>query len=374
LPEGIAAGPDGALWFTEYSDRIGRITTTGVITEYPVPTASSYPRGIAAGPDGALWFTEYVGNNIGRITTAGVITEYPVPTANGYPVGIAAGPDGSLWFVEYSGNKIGRITTAGVITEYPVPTSAYSGPWGIAAGPDGALWFTEVAGNKIGRITTAGVITDYPVPTASSFPNWITTGPDGALWFTEGDGNKVGEAVFVTADLRVSPASGVFRDSLTFKGTAFATNESVQIYVSGVGSSVLAGPVADASGAFTVTARAPQSPYGPRLFLGVGQSSGKLGGASFSVTPRLILNPNTGAAGSTEVAQGYGFGPLERVRIYWNNTQIVLGTVTANANGTFTGSAALTFTVPAGAPPGVNKVIGVGESTRAVGKSSFTVQ
>ncbi len=47
-------GQDGALWFTENSgNKIERITTAGVITEFPVPTSSSGPRGIVAGPDGA---------------------------------------------------------------------------------------------------------------------------------------------------------------------------------------------------------------------------------------------------------------------------------------------------------------------------------
>ena len=38
----------------------------------------------------------------------------------------------------------------------------------------------------------------------------------------------VGEAVFVTAGLSVSPASGVYESSLTFTGTAFAPHENVQ--------------------------------------------------------------------------------------------------------------------------------------------------
>ena len=47
-------GQDGALWFTENSgNKIERITTASVITEFPVPTSSSGPRGIVAGPDGA---------------------------------------------------------------------------------------------------------------------------------------------------------------------------------------------------------------------------------------------------------------------------------------------------------------------------------
>jgi streptogramin lyase len=179
VPTGIAAGPDGNLWFTA-GDNIGRITTAGVITEF---LAVSGP-GIAAGPDGNLWFT--AGDNIGRITTAGVITEFPIPTAGSDPFGITAGADGNLWFTENFGNKIGRITTGGIITEFPTPTAV--GPRGIAAGPDGNLWFAEFAG-RIGQITTTGAITEFPIPTAS-FADGITAGPDGNLWFTED--NKIG--------------------------------------------------------------------------------------------------------------------------------------------------------------------------------------
>ncbi len=88
------------------------------------PDAASQPRYIAAGPDGNLWFTEYGGNKIGKITTGGVITEFALPTAGSQPSGIALGPDGSLWFTEYAGNRIGRITTAGAITEIAVPTAS----------------------------------------------------------------------------------------------------------------------------------------------------------------------------------------------------------------------------------------------------------
>ena len=49
--------------------------TAQTITESPVPTAGGIPQDIAAGPDGNLWFTEG-GNRIGRITTAGVVTGF----------------------------------------------------------------------------------------------------------------------------------------------------------------------------------------------------------------------------------------------------------------------------------------------------------
>jgi streptogramin lyase len=191
-PEGLAAGSDGNLWFTEYSgNKIARITTSGVVTEFSIPTVGSQPRGIAAGPDGNLWFTEYGANKIGRITTAGVVTEFTIPTVGSQPRGIAAGPDGNLWFTEYGANKIGRITTAGVVTEFTIPTAGCQ-TLGIAAGPDGNMWFTEINVNKIGRITTAGVVTEFTIPTASSYPWGIASGPDGNLWFTELNTNKIG--------------------------------------------------------------------------------------------------------------------------------------------------------------------------------------
>ena len=40
----------------------------------------SAPNGITAGPDGNLWFTESDGSRIGRITPSGVASEFP-PTA-----------------------------------------------------------------------------------------------------------------------------------------------------------------------------------------------------------------------------------------------------------------------------------------------------
>ncbi len=131
------------------------VSPTGTILEFLLPTANSVPRGIAAGPDGALWFAEAAGNQIGRIITDGTILEFLIPTANSAPVGITAGPDGALWFTEsvYFANRIGQITTDGTITEFLIPTSN-SDPEGITAGPDGALWFTEYFGNRIGRIPT----------------------------------------------------------------------------------------------------------------------------------------------------------------------------------------------------------------------------
>jgi hypothetical protein len=176
----------------------------------------------------------------------------------------------------------------------------------------------------------------------------IVTGPDGELWFTESLNSAIGQAVFVTSELVVSPPIGTSHTELTFTGSGFAPNETVRIYSKGVGSHVLARGTTDTSGSFTAMAHAPESPYGHRIFLGTGQISGDLGAASFSVAARLILSPASGAIGSTATVAGYGFGALEMVKVFWNDPRAFLGTVTTDVNGTFSGSAALGFTVPAG--------------------------
>ena len=168
--------------------------TSGTIVEYPIPTASAGPRGIAAGPDGNLWFTENNGNKIGKITTSGSITEYAIPISNSYPQGIAAGPDGNLWFIGSGSSGIGKITTSGSFTQYPV--FVYVG-FGIAAGPDGNLWFTDDSAGTITRITTSGLSTAYGVPRVPpgnpAFVLGIAAGPDGNLWFAETRANVIGK-------------------------------------------------------------------------------------------------------------------------------------------------------------------------------------
>jgi virginiamycin B lyase len=201
-------------------NNIGRITTVGTITEYPIPTPMSGPLRITAGPDGALWFTENgggVGNNIGRITTAGMITEYATPTPNSGPYGITSGPDGALWFVEYGGgvgNKIGRITIGGAITEYALPRGL-AATSEIIQGPDDALWFL---GSLLGRITTAGVITSFDGVGAEG----ITAGPDGALWFTVSGVTRV--------DGQLEPGDGAIgRFALTGAVTQYSLTPSATI-------------------------------------------------------------------------------------------------------------------------------------------------
>jgi virginiamycin B lyase len=158
---------------------------------------------ITAGPDGNLWFTaqgfdsltgRYDGHDfIVKMSTSGVMTQFAIPTPNAKANNIVKGPDGNLWFCESNANRIGKITPSGAITEYLLPHSG-SGPDGLTVGPDHELWFTEFYRKKIGHFTTWGAESEYPVPSGAS-PENIAAGADGNLYFIE-SGGKIGVLMF----------------------------------------------------------------------------------------------------------------------------------------------------------------------------------
>ena len=193
-PQSIVAGPDRAIWFTEQSGRIGRMSVDGHLTEYALPNPNSVPESITAGPDGAIWFTERATDRIARITTSGQVTEFPLPggrfSSSGWPPQITAGPDGALWFTEPAlslggGNRIGRLTVRGQLTEFVIPTTDAVPQW-IVSGKDGNLWFSERQGRAIGRVSTSGLITEFPIGGLpdDAVVSGLAAGPDGAVWFT----------------------------------------------------------------------------------------------------------------------------------------------------------------------------------------------
>jgi streptogramin lyase len=187
LALGLAFGSDGDVWFTDLPrPLIGKISPTGIVTEYPLSGEAATAASITAGTRGTLWFTwASQGNSpsgIGRITENGKVTLFTVPNACFFQDwnGITLGPDGNIWFTDYCNDKIGRITSTGIVTEFSL-----SGPnhrvWGIAAGRGGDLWFTDAGQPAIGRITTSGVVTEYAMPSGwVAIP--IVSGPEGRIY------------------------------------------------------------------------------------------------------------------------------------------------------------------------------------------------
>ena len=232
----ITWGFSGDLWFTEReANRVAKITSAGVITEFNVPTPFSFPEGISTVGGGAAdaWFTEFNANKIGHVTNAGVFEEFNIPTPNSGPRGIIAGPAGGYWFTEFNANKIGFITTAGVITEYTIPTPN-SGPVGIdwLTGPP--LWFTETNTGKIGSITLGGVITEYNVPSGAGLGR-ICTGYDGFdfenMWFVESSADKVAKisATGTVTEYNLQGGGSPFDINYAFDGAQYVAEADANL-------------------------------------------------------------------------------------------------------------------------------------------------
>lgn len=185
-PLSITAGPDGNAWFTGYItnssgsplDRsfAARVTLNGTITVFPLPTGNACRDffgtpacDITAGDDGNLYFTETQVKKIGRITTAGQITEFPI---NGsFPLMITTGDDGNVWWTNRITPTIGRITPAGTVTEFPLPpapTGKVNALLDITGDVEGdntvTVAFTNSGTNQVGVVSANGTITQTDLP------------------------------------------------------------------------------------------------------------------------------------------------------------------------------------------------------------------
>jgi virginiamycin B lyase len=196
----LTTGPDGNLWFSNSMNSsagfqaIGRITPTGTISEYPIATNQGGISTLTVGPDGNLWFSLEAGPGlfifhsfvpgtpaeIGRITTAGSITEFPLaPDLSPSSLsGLTLSPDNDLYFTFVgsspigalgTGLDIGRITTSGTVVEFagtvqvasPSPANPFN-TYAPTVGSDGNLWFPD--GPNIGRLEPALATPDQAIP------------------------------------------------------------------------------------------------------------------------------------------------------------------------------------------------------------------
>jgi streptogramin lyase len=145
---GIASGGDGHLWVTSSSaNRVYDVSPAGaVLRDFRIAPERSFvaPADITPGPDERSYFFAEVqsgGNRIGMITTAGVVTEFAIPTPNSNPVALTAGSDGLVYFVELNAKQLGQLNPAtGEIRESPIPN-------GFA--PDEIVAFPPDAGGNV---------------------------------------------------------------------------------------------------------------------------------------------------------------------------------------------------------------------------------
>lgn len=193
------------------------------------------PFGVVRGPDGALWFCEYSGQRIRRVASDGTISTYAGSGKRGFagdggpaleasfnlPHEIRFDPEGNLYVADMANQVIRRIdaktriitTIAGVGGRKgysgdggPASEALLNSPHSIQFGPDGQLYICDVSNHVIRRVHLAtGVISTFagtgksgttpdgaPIEgTPLNNPRSLDFDRDKNLWLVTREGNQV---------------------------------------------------------------------------------------------------------------------------------------------------------------------------------------
>ena len=192
------------------------------------------PYGVVRGPDGALWFCEYTGQRIRRIAVDGTISTIAGNGNKGYsgdggpaleatfnlPHELRFDAVGNLFITDMANHVIRRIDLrTGVISTIagnhqrgysgdggPATVAALNSPHSLQFGPDGSLYICDIGNHVIRRIemdtgtisTFAGTGKPGPTPGGSPIAGTPLNGPrsldfdrEGNLWLATREGNQV---------------------------------------------------------------------------------------------------------------------------------------------------------------------------------------
>jgi virginiamycin B lyase len=189
-PTAIAAGADGAVWFTiDRSDSIGRVLN-GAIERVSTSGRNIEPLGLGVAPDGSAFFTDAIGGAIARVSRDGQISRFKLDTPIVRLGRLAVAPDGSAWFAESTEYSITQLKDGSLIRHEV--ESPRGDPFGVAVAPSGVVWATLQSGDQLLRIGADGHADTFDVPHPGAVPTDIAVGPDGSAWFIEIRGNRIG--------------------------------------------------------------------------------------------------------------------------------------------------------------------------------------
>jgi streptogramin lyase len=200
---------DGSIWVNG-GNEIQKITSGGVVTQYPVPSGRSVTA-LGVGSDGDVWFTElqhcppqcYKRRMFGKITLGGTITEYNYYNHRSTFIGedMVMGHDGALYTIYGAYGKMLRILPNGTTQEVD---GAGVGGSTLIAGPRGDFYTIglHAALYEGGPNMSAHFLQQPPNgPDARD----LVLASDGNIWITQQNLNSI--AVYLRHQIRPVPTS-----------------------------------------------------------------------------------------------------------------------------------------------------------------------
>lgn len=232
FPFNLALDKQGNVWFTEiFGQKIGEITTSGNLTEFPIPLASQYlePSGIAVSSNGTVWFTLPAVGDVASFA-AGKFSFYNVSHVIVDPLGVAIDKNGDLWLTQHGPSFFTEFNpSTGLFrtmsTSIPSPPLSASYPYFDHVSSNGDVWINEHYGNSIAVFDPANqTLTEYHVPLGHAFPGdlsgilTMTLSPKNEEpWFTEyftGKVATVNNSKPVDLQLNIANNSGLYGQPL----------------------------------------------------------------------------------------------------------------------------------------------------------------
>jgi sugar lactone lactonase YvrE len=121
-------------------------------------TGAGQPNGLTMGPDGALYYSDFSGGHVYRVTGAGTGTRTPVTTATIPGAnGLAFHRDGSLYVDSYSRGTLLRLTLTGNMeSARSTVASSLGSPDGLAFDATDRVYVGDNGGGRLIRLDADG--------------------------------------------------------------------------------------------------------------------------------------------------------------------------------------------------------------------------